>query len=370
MLTTVLLIVVLSSLQTQYTQAQQRLNNLVCAKSYSEQNRSIETTFCRTFDSKATAKYQCGVAYTVQIPKDGHEPFSDALDIRILFSGVNSDNIPVDQLENNTEIFFEWFKISHGQRSHAKSLGNRTLALQRAGNSSLDARLILYDIVPDTLYRVCAAQTAPSLIFPDSPEDFCCEIEQLEVEETDNIFMVVVVVGIVFLIYFIVVMVHWKCQPSAFNSIDEILGTLPSAHVEKLKKMIVEQEECLSAGDNMSETGQETDTKVTPVAVVQPYTKNSRSAKNRRASVATFRSILDTYDNRGYESGDEVTSVTSKNKQTVVKFADESNVIDDLDELGRLKLKVLKESKRRASINPFKKTYALNVSSEEEESDD
>jgi hypothetical protein len=59
-----------------------------------------------------------------------------------------------------------------------------------------------------------------------------------------------------------------------------------------------------------------------------------------------------------------------KRRHTVVKFAEDDNVIiDDLDEVD-LRVKIFKENQRRASIKPFKRAYDLNVESMSEDDDD
>jgi hypothetical protein len=341
--------------------------NLVCAKSYSDLNRSIEITQCQTLSSEIAVNFRCSVIYAQKISKDNHDRVFDSIEVYIAFSGINGFQLPIEELANTSEISLEWFKLSHGKTG--SRLGNGTVLLQKTANKSLDTRLVLYDIYFDTMYRICANYSPPSLNFTLSSKDFCCQVEQVEVKEPSNVYMAIIVISILGFIYLVVIVVHWRCPPSSFNSIDEILGTLPSAHVEKLKKMISDREETMSSGDTASQ-----DTELRGGVVAQSdqlkYTRQRNSRRpGRRASAMD-------YDNKAYDTGDESLNAQSdtysgagRTKQTMVKFADENSAIDNFDELGRLKLKVLKEAKRRASVAAFKKTYALNVSSEDEESD-
>ena len=361
----VLLIVFIS----RKTNSQTPDNSVVCAKSFQPLNRSIEITNCLTLNREISVNLKCDVIYAYE----RKEKLYNAIDIKIMFIENNANEIVENEFANLSSLYFEWYKVMHDQ---IMKLGNDTVFLKNDTNNSLVGKLILYGIFPETMYRVCIDKVPRTLITVPNPDDLCCQVELIEeIEEYDEL-MIFIVLATLLVIYIIVILVNCFCPPHAYRSLDEMLGSLPTAHVDKLRKLIEDKEEHIKEADehNLGDENERVRSLGDPVLAKYMYMRNN---KNRRRRSSTKRSE---FDNKGYESGDDLdrsgaedtrtrTESESSNKaphQTVVKFADEDEVIDDI---GKIKLKVFKEVKRRASIKPFKKAYTLNVSSESEESD-
>lgn len=224
----------------------------------------------------------------------------------------------------------------------------------------------------------------------------CCAIEDRTEEIDSNIYMVLIVIGILVIIYLIIGIIFWRFPPSSYHSIDDMLEKLPTSHVERLKSLVVdryvsdEEEEYLDH-ENLSDISSE---KSEP----PKYVKNRKKVKVRIDDHFTeidnpvYEKSEDEYDADGDDEKDATKKVTIKddgveynlqkeaqklrrmskisvssikavsNAHKGVKFADSGDTVLNINDMDNLKAKIFNESQRRASIKPFKKAYNLDVS--------
>lgn len=185
-----------------------------CSNFFFIENRTLEIINCVSENFNLT--FECRVKSDQKIKNNFYDSIISNL---IIYPNKNDLNF-------NSSIF-KWRK-THGSNYSAENY----IRLTKESNSYF-AKLILYKIQHKAKYEICAG------ILNTDINNLCCHIEKLEAEE-QSIFMSLIVIVIVFIINFVVVIVFWKCPPSAFNSLDEMLEKLPTSHVKKLKKLLLE----------------------------------------------------------------------------------------------------------------------------------
>lgn len=334
-------------------------NYAVCVKSEHDNDYTTETTKCSTFDQTISLDIKCQIMddYAYQ------SRFYDVISVEIQFTEINESSNLSDVFDHEM-IGLKWYKQSkHSSEREFLALNQTSVSLNRVDNQTLLARLIFSGFKLDTLYKFCINNVSSELIQSIDPDnDFCCRIEEKEHEEELNESMVIVVLIILFIIYSVVILVNWLCPSSKFNTIEEVLSSLPSDHVDKLQKLIQEQG---------VKTDEEDEEKSPPASSHDPdvktsfakYTQRKRMLKKaRKPSLANLdedkEATIEPVQPRPHSS-------------IVVKFEEENEEKNkELEDAGILMLKLAKESHRRASIKPYKRMYALNVSSSSSSSSD
>jgi hypothetical protein len=336
----------------------------VCSKSFFIENHISETINCVTEEFNLT--FQCRIKSDQKIRNRIYDSILSNLNIK-----QNKNDL------SNISSTFTWKKIHHKQ---SISLGEKNITLTKESNNYF-AELILYKISYETAYEICTKVPNINIM------DLCCRIKNVEPEE-EPIYMPLIVIVIVFIINFVVVIVFWKCPPSAFHSLDEMLEKLPTSHVKKLKKLLLEGQD-----DDKSSEKEKIDKNRNFIDI---------NTKNRRMKISkniTFNNEINNFnakDNPAFEEDSETGDIehylrfeaqkirrlsrisldsieldpndSSKpiKKKLGVKFADQNKeiILDKNNEVKHFRKKIIDENKRRASIKPYKKAFNLDISSE------
>ncbi|CAF0955248.1 unnamed protein product [Brachionus calyciflorus] len=366
-------------------------SDLICANAFNKEERNYEIVNCK-FNSQGkifTVDYQCKVYLNKNLETSNTQNIVEA-DFRLK-----------DQVINQKEATFYWrsFKEhSHSTHYHRsenefKNIAKINFTLNESKNIS-KASVILYKIHYETVYEVCVNVEG---LF--SQEDkVCCSVENKEEEEESNIFMVLIVLGILLLIYVYVVIASWKTSKSE-KTLDDMLETLPTAHVERLKSLFIAADDEEIDDDNDDDLIND-ENKLEEHEHIQTelFVKNNKKGKSAKRVMIK--------ENPAYEPDDEGEvihrKINVKNEEEIddiefnlyreaqkfrkmsrmsvaaipkedlkrlkenrqaksVKFSEKDDSNTHIDELDMLRLKVYNESKRRASIKPFKKAYDLDV---------
>lgn len=379
----------------------QNLSSILCANSYDKLHRNYETVNCIFPFSEAKVNYECRILYGEKLQSKNTDDVIEAI-------------LTLNYLPQQNESIFYWKSVQEQHHTQPKQLKRRSthdsndievfkynasVILTKDKNTSI-ARLVLYKIYHETLYKVCVG--FPGLI---ESNKICCTVEKQEEEEESNIFMSLIVFGVLAIIYAVVVIVFWLCPPSEFHTIEDLLEKLPTGHVERLKNLVIDHDKDL---EEMSDLGSDKDLQG------PDRSKYARSRKNKSKKRSTKIRIDDNVveiDNPAYveedddfegtqwdnhsgngddEHRDEIELNLYKEAQKLrrmsrvgvsqiklqknpneikgkqaVKFADIDFAVDGLTEMDNLKLKIFSESKRRASIKPFKRAYDLDLSDSE-----
>lgn len=135
--------------------------------------------------------------------------------------------------------------------------------------------------------------------FIDEPQ-VCCGIEYILEEEEKNIFMGIIVVGILIFMYLIIGVAFWRWPPNQYTNIDDMLTKLPDSHVEKLMNLM--------SDDQNEEDEYDTDEESRAPSVNDDESTAVSGGKKKRARVRineNFTEIVTTGDNPAYETSDD-----------------------------------------------------------------
>ena len=208
----------------------------------------------------------------------------------------------------------------------------------------LSASLLLYGIEASVVYRVCAV--VPGVW--TSHTELCCRTAKVSDEKPVNFLMSLIVIAIIAFIQLVVVFVFWRCEPSAFKSIDDMLQKLPSSHVKMLRRMVAER------GDNIATAG-------IGVAGGDPGTISTRRREGRDADAKKKSRV--NFNIPVVESAPTISRNVSDGRG-----GEGGRTTEERENQADLKAKIFNENRRRHSIKPFKKAFVLDVSSSSSES--
>lgn len=370
----------------------QNLPPIVCANSYDKHERKQEVVNCILPDKKLNLNFECRILENQKLLTKNTD---NVVEAKLLLKDKS--------VEQNYSVFYwkgvkesEHYRSVQSEHEEETFKYNKSVVFSKDKNST-SARLVLYKINFEYTYKICV--NVPDLI----EEKVCCQVEYLEEEEESNIFMVLIVFAVVVVLYVIVLIVSWKCPSSSFKTIDDLLEKLPTGHVEKLKNLVLEREIEIDQDDvedEKSTPNAETDSNNLKYA---RYRKQPRGKRQTRVKISENFVEIDNlaYDkdedeeknaenSRENEEEEDIefklykealklrrmsrmsvsyppkfdsndfSKPTEKKRKQSVKFLDNDTLA--LTEMDQIKLKIFQESKRRASVAPFKKAYDLDVS--------
>lgn len=347
-------------------------SELICATATPKDEHTHQTVNCRFLDKQIYSEihYQC----TIYVDKELQSSNSQSV-VQVEFSLLGSAK------ESKTANFFWNSQVKHHSESveshsaEEEFKHNQTVDLSINSKNESTATVILYKLHYETVYTICVNMN------DTFEQKVCCTVENLEEEEESNIYMVLVVLGVLLLIYAFVI-IATKVTSKEEKSIDDLLETLPTAHVERLKSLfeVAEEEEDVSEYDSDGTAEEKSidslslgkklksDKKVTirdnfgyePDADEEKrenyeneiddiqlnlYKEAQKFRKLSRMSIAGF-------------STEDLTKLREKRTKNV-KF---DKNLPMVNEINKIKLKVYNESNRRASIKPYKRAYDLGAS--------
>ena len=167
-------------------------------------------------------------------------------------------------------------------------------------------------------------------------------------EKPVNFLMSLIVIAIIAFIQLVVVFVFWRCEPSAFKSIDDMLQKLPSSHVKMLKRMVAERGDTIATAGSGVASGDPG-----PIPTRRREARDADANKKPRVNfsipVVESASTISRNISDGVGGGGRTT--------------------EEREKQADLKAKIFNENRRRHSIKPFKKAFVLDVSSSSSESD-
>jgi hypothetical protein len=320
-----------------------------CVKSFIKENRTHEINKCILQDH-VILDFECKIILLRE-----KEKLIKAIDSIFSLRGLKNDTI--------TYVEFEW-EAKHGDEKIIRNKNNsRNISLDYTNiERLLDAKLTLKEIDYEISYEICTR--IEGLV-----NKICCEVELKEAEEESNIFLSLLVLGVVVLFLVIIMLVFWLCPPTEYHSLDEMLEQLPTSHVEALKTLVTEADM-----EEMDDGVQDHDFDLP---------KSLKSKKVRINTAGTEIDNLAFEDDENDEDIDHQLMIqaqkirrmsmmphgpigdTTVKKKGGVRFKDvESNEEVHMNDMDNLKIKLFNESNRRASIKPFKKTFQLDISSD------
>jgi hypothetical protein len=345
-------------------------NKTSCVKSFIKENRTHEIKKCILLDYLSTTRLKFQFECKIVLLRV-NEKLVKAVDSMFSLYGRKDENI--------TQVEFYWSKDSEENKYRNNSDNRLKVNLTNDTNENFfNAKLTLEEIEYETNYEICTK-------IDDLFEDNCCNVELKEIEEESNIYLSLLVLGIAIVFLVLIIIVFWLCPPTEFHSIDEMLEKMPTSHVEALKILVTEQD---MDENNDEEQGLETDI---------PENFNLRSRRATKQDLFNNRIRINAnpteFDNPAFDNYDEDEDdvehqlkfqalkirrmsmgtmaprgqngdVPIKKKGGVRFVDDEDNGKSQMNEMDNLRIKLLNESKRRASIKPFKKTFNLDISSD------
>ena len=295
----------------------------------------------------------------------------------------------------NQTVEFSWHIMSpHEDKNKIKkstskpNKRNVTLSPESDPKSAM-ANLKLLGVEEEISYKVCGR------VLNTSGKDYeiCSEVELKEEVEKSNIFLSLIVIGVVVVFLAIIMVVFWQCPPAQFNSIDEMLEKLPTSHVEALKRLVVDTDTVLA--DEVDTSGENSEFRARRKRAGSSRTTPVEETRGGKVRINT--NVIE-IDNPAFEDDDEEDEIQRKLKFTAnrlrrmsmgnvamtssrpkpedvgiisveseepmrkkgggVRFVDSDDITsqgEQMSEMDQLKVKIFNESKRRASIKPFKK---------------
>ncbi len=287
---------------------------------------------------------------------------TEAIKYECRISTYSHENKPYNAININltvgnysvTDASFQWFKKEesiHFSNKKFNKTNKKTLQFDFNNKTEkYQAELIIYNIEENTKYKI---ETEFDL--DNETLMLSCLLEHRVEEEKSSLYMALLVIGVVVVIYVIIGMFFWICPPDSFKTIDELLSTLPTKHVEALKNL-VENEGIIEIDMNENEH--------------EPDDFNRRISFNPADNQAFELDDPDDEDlNRKiYREANKLRKMShislQVNSKKIVRFA---NALEtDPDELAKndfenLQLKIYREKRRRDSVHPFKKTCNLTT---------
>lgn len=362
-------------------------SDLVCAHAKNKDEPNYEIVNCKYPEKQLTIDYQCKILMNKELESTSTQNVVEA-DFKINF-------LKKDQSSSAVFYWRSFKEHSHSNfyREVSKFKYNKTVNFTYNNPKNISrASLVLYKIHYETVYEICVK--VDGII--DNLDDVCCEIENREEEEESNIFMVLIVLGVLLLIYAFVILATWRMSHKE-ETIDELIESLPTAHVERLKSLFIENDDDEDDDENIDDEGENEEEIKEPVkpAHVDLFVKNKKGKSAKKVMIRD-------HDNHGYEPGEdeiedkmdnteeeldelefnlykETQKLRKMSRMSVadvskdlrklreqkggksVKFTDNSDTLE-IGDFDKIKLKLNNESKRRASIKPFRKAYGLDVS--------
>lgn len=403
-------------------------DNVLCASAFDEDEREQEKINCVVVDRRLFVEYSCQLRDNYKMEnKMSAMVIKSTLSIRTN-QGFNESVYFWKRVENPEEkrtlggrnrTHTHHHTVINDMRENEESLDtyeNRTVQL-KVVTDKLMSEIVLFNIKDKSLYKICVQ--VPDLI----EEAICCEIDDISEDEASNLYMSLIVIGILVFMYVLIVFGFWKCHDE-FKSVDELLTNLPTSHVETLKGLVLDKEAIIEDDDQEpSEKSTKKKTKKTKTKKRVKIDDNDDDddddhlenyvryrQKSTDARVKTKVRINDDaveIDNKAFEgSGNESSAEDSSVRSEIVremakfrrmsrlsagsiqnptdtgskkshasaatgsggkgvKFSDaigSNDVVLNMNNVENLTSKIFSESQRRASIKPFKKAYNLNVS--------
>ena len=320
-----------------------------CVKSFIKENRTHEINKCILQD-RVILDFECKIILLRE-----KEKLIKAIDSIFSLRDLKNDTI--------TYVEFEW-EAKHGDEKMILQDKNnkRNISLNYTNvERLLDARLTLREIDYEINYEIC---TRIEGLFDDK---ICCEVELKEAEEESNIFLSLLVLGVIVLFLVIIMLVFWLCPPTEYHSLDEMLEQLPTSHVEALKTLVTEAEmEEMDDDDHDFDLPKNLKSKKVRINIAGTEIDNPAFEDDENDEDIDHQLMIQAQKIRRMSMVPRgPTGDTTVKKKGGVRFKDEeSNEEVHMNDMDNLRIKLFNESKRRASIKPFKKTFQLDISSD------
>ena len=321
------------------SQTQECQQLTVCASAFDYEDRTREIINCN-IPFEAKLRFECKIVYNFHVTESR------------AYTGIQAQLKITDKHRKLSPVLnatvFQW------DRSYANNNLSQSKIVEFTFDNAtgdLTADLIIYNIALETSYKICP------MLEMIGEERVCCEVEAQSHEEdlfALNFYMALVIVGLVALIYLIIVIIFWKFPPPTYKSVDEMLSHLPLKHVKALKQLV-----------SKSETDQEDADFTDTIHGVAAGVDNPG-----------FKSNEEMYDTYGTNESLYVEANKLRRMSRTSQFSAPANacistinISANILDPQSLAVKILKEEKRRASLKPYKKTYALENSSDSEQED-
>lgn len=343
-----------------YIKCDYDIKDFVCANAFNEEERTQEVVKCVLVLQDRAANnnelIDVVVDYDCTVVDDFKVGEYKYISIKVKLELVSSK--PIDY---SPDSYFIWDILEESTHHKLDFKNEKMIPLNFTSNlyqNTSKASLVLYDISVDSKYKICPV--IPDLI---EEEKICCKVIKTEEHEENTVFMSLLVIGVLLVIYAIVIIVTWQC-PTKNDSIDTILQELPTKHVEALKQLVEADEEIQNEGIPRAERRQS----VANVNVIRFDIENPAYEQGNDEDDIDYKLRMEALKIRRMSRASvaDIQTVSNKDvkKRRGVKFTDESTIIG-MGDIENLKMKILNESNRRASVAPFKKAYDLTVSSDD-----
>lgn len=347
-------------------------DELICAKASPKDEFTHQTVNCK-FTNLTYSNYEIYYQCTIYVDRELKSSNSQNV-VQVEFSLLGF----TEKMKTVTFYWISYLKHSlvatepHLVEEQFKH--NRTVGLSINSNNESTAEIILYKLHYDTVYKVCVNMNETF------DQKVCCMVENLEEKEESNIYMVLVVLGVLLLIYAFVI-IATKITNKKEKTIDELLETLPMAHVERLKSLFEINEDEDEISDYSWEDETEEEKPYEPISTIKK-TKNGKKV----TIIDNFGYELDTDETIKNDETEDIQLNLYKEAQKFRKMSRKISIaaistedsekikpkrtknvkfnqnLPGINGINNIKLKVYNESNRRASIKPYKKPYDLGAS--------
>lgn len=320
-------------------------------------------------------KLKCKRTFNTEMIQEMHECI-DQTDLSLIklecqiakYKKHDSINVMLSFTPNSNQLnesaTFNWFAIHNvdhrfnsNSHSYKKLVG---ISFNNFTNRS-EANLIIKDIEENLEYKVCSYFGE----FNSTP--LCCKLKNHIEEEHSNLWMALLVTGVLVLIYLVISLVFWLCPPNEVKSIEELLASLPTKHVEALTKLV--SNESISIPDE--EVVIEELNRRKSLGFANPaYEADDTDIELKLYLEANKLRRLSRMSQHAAALNEDTKAIRQR-----VTFADLDTIKDqdgnfhmnlNAKEIEDFQAKIFKEKKRRDSVHPFKRTYDLtNIESDD-----
>jgi len=338
-------------------------NDLECHKSY-DSTMYQELSVCKDSNLDLEAILECKIVK--------HKYKNSVYDAFNLTLKVNDNKSYLE------EAYFEW-SISEDKHNKSTELiekSNRTLNFTLNNDTNrYEANLTIFNIEENEKYDIQAMFNNYTLK---------CALEYEVEEETTSLYMSLLVMGVMVVIYLIIGLVHWFCPPDKYRTLDELLANLPSKHVEALKDLVSDDINLAREFDELNQDNNH-------ISHKKNVNFNMAGIENRAYADDVFNDDddddEDSINRKLYQEANKLRKMSrvsqhssfNSEQKSRVRFTNigsvgsetisiGSNPLSNLDHAGfsstdleNLQLKIMREKRRRDSVHPFKKTYALTT---------
>lgn len=352
----------------------------------------ISNTYCNensvchnNNDLECHKSYDSTMYQELSVCKDSNLDLEAILECKIVKHKINNSvydafNLTLKVNDNKTyleEAYFEWSKSDdkHNKLTELIEKPNFTKLNFTFNNdtSKYEANLTIFNIEENEKYDIQAMFNNYTLK---------CALEYEVEEETTSLYVSLLVMGVMVVIYLIIGLVHWICPPDKYRTLDELLANLPSKHVEALKDLVSDDINLAREFDEINQDNNH-------ISHKKNVNFNMAGIENRAYADDVFNEDddEDSINRKLYQEANKLRKMSrvsqhssfNSEQKSRVRFTNigsvgsetisiGSNPVSNMDHAGfsstdleNLQLKIMREKRRRDSVHPFKKTYALTT---------